>query len=253
VFLANTSPNSLTTIGNLGELLWPLILHRDPPAPTPEPLPSARVLVARMVDAAGGARVLRSHRTLEIRARKSYLNQGVTASLLVRASAPASRTESETWHAAGREIGRLRLYFDGHGGGQETTFGQDAVNDAESNERARRDYAMHPLLELDRLYREIQVETRSMLGDEPVFVMSLVPASGPKVVLYVSTETALVLQREVGKEVTRFADYRLVQGERIPFRSTITDALGETTVEIDKARFGVALSAPEFAPLKPQR
>ena len=43
------------------------------------------------------------------------------------------------WTAAGRKIARLRIYFDGRHGGQETTFGQDAINDDAANDRARRD------------------------------------------------------------------------------------------------------------------
>jgi hypothetical protein len=47
-----------------------------------------------------------------------------------------------------------------------------------------------------------------------------------------------------------FSDYRLVDGERIPFRSTISDALGETTVEVEQARFGVPIEDTVFAPAR---
>ncbi|HKV12451.1 MAG TPA: serine hydrolase [Thermoanaerobaculia bacterium] len=248
VFLANTSPNFLTTIGNAGALLWPLILGREAPAAAPpdERLPSVEALLARMVEAVGGEDVLRRHKTLEIHARKTYENQGVHAALTVWAKAPASRVEEEVWTAAGRDIGRLRIYFDGRHGGQETTFGQDAINDDAANERARRDADLHPLLHFTDLYPEVRVDAKARVGAEEAFVLTLVPKSGPTVRLSVSTATGLILQRETEGETVTFSDYRPVDGERIPFRSTITDALGETTVEVEQARFGVAIEDKAF-------
>jgi CubicO group peptidase (beta-lactamase class C family) len=243
VFLANTSPNFLTTIGNAGSLLWPLILPDDP-------LPSVQALLARMIDAVGGEDVLRRHKTLTIQARKTYENHGVRAALTVRAKAPASRVEEEIWTAAGREIGRLRIYFDGRHGGQETTFGQDAINDDAADERARRDDDLHPLLHLTDLYPEVRVDSKAKVGAEEAFVLTLVPKAGPKVLLYVSTATGLLLKRETEGETVTFSDYRPVDGERLPFRSTISDALGETTVEVEQARFGVAIEDAAFAPAR---
>jgi len=255
VFLANTSPNFLTTIGNAGSLLWPLILGREgreapAAAPANEPLPTVQTLLARMIEAVGGEAALRRHSTLEIHAHKSYENQGVSAALTVRAKAPASRVEEETWTAAGRDIGRLRIYFDGRLGGQETTFGQNAINDDDTNERARRDDDLHPLLSLANLYQEVRVESRITVGAEGAFLMTLVPKAGPKVLLSVSTSTNLILKRETEGETVTYSDYRLVDGEGIPFRSTISDALGETTVEVEQARFGVPIEDTAFAPVK---
>jgi len=58
-----------------------------------------------MIKGAGGTRTLARHRELEIVATKSYDNQGVTAAYTVRARAPASREETETWSARGKWIG----------------------------------------------------------------------------------------------------------------------------------------------------
>jgi CubicO group peptidase (beta-lactamase class C family) len=250
VFLANTSPNFLTMIGNAGSLLWPLILGREAPAAAPadEPLPSPQTLLSRMIEAVGGEEVLRRHQTLEIQTHKTYENQGIRAALKVRAKAPASRVEEEVWTAAGREIGRLRFYFDGRHGGQNTTFGQDAVNDDAANDRARRDDDLHPLLNLVGLYQEVRVDSKATLGAEEAFVMTLVPKTGPNVRLYVSTATGLILKRETEGETFVFSDYRSVDGERIPFRSTISDALGETTLEVEQARFGAPIEDTAFAP-----
>jgi outer membrane lipoprotein-sorting protein len=41
-----------------------------------------------------------------------------------------------------------------------------------------------------------------------------------------------------------------VDGERVPFRTTINDALGETTITIDSARFNVAIPETAFRATK---
>ena len=160
-FLANTSPNAMTRVGNAGKLLWPVLLREteaeassaEAPSPFPSPspaagLPTVDALLTRMIEAQGGARVLTRHRSLEVRAVKSYDNQGVEADVTILAAAPGKRSEDEVWTAAGVRIGRVRSFFDGAAGGQETTFGQDETNDADANEKARREWAFHPLLEL---------------------------------------------------------------------------------------------------------
>lgn len=278
VFLANTSPNFITKIGNAGKLLWPLILYGTPANPPPfatstephstlEPgggktaadqrspavaadLPTVDALVQRMVAAVGGERILRQHTSLEIQAVKSYENQGVTADYTVRAKAPDQHSEEELWTAAGREIGRLRVYFDGRGGGQETTFGQDATNDGSANDRARRDYQLHPLLALAGLYKEIRVLDRAKTGAEDAYVMQLVPKSGAPTRMHVSIRSALILQREADGQSATFDDYRAVDGELLPFRTTIHDELGETTIQVRDARFNTAIPDAAFGALK---
>ncbi len=278
VFLANTSPNFMTTIGNAGKLLWPLILEGTPasspppaasarPHPAPKPgdressvnhrppanaaeLPAVDVLVQRMIAALGGEPILRGHTSLEIHAMKTYENQGVTAAYTVRARAPDQHVEEEVWTAAGREIGRIRVYFDGRRGGQETTFGQDATNDAADDDRARRDYHLHPLLALTVLYKEIHVLDRVKFGAEDAFVMELVPTDGPPARLYVSERSALVLQREADGQSETFDDYRVVDGELLPFRTSIRDELGETTIQVQDARFNSAIPGAAFGATK---
>lgn len=281
VFLGNTSANFMTQIGNAGKLLWPLILGQDergvsvqptnaslpqapaasaPPSaasaadPTPLPLvaelPPVPILLQRMVRAAGGEQTLRRHTAVKIQARKAYDNQGVTAALTIWAQTPSRHAEEELWTAAGKSIGRIRVYFDGVRGGQETTFGQDAENDDRANEEARRENALPPYLDLQRLYKEIRVLKRAQVGAEETYVMELAPERGEPVRLYVSARTALVIKREAAGQSTTFSDYRPVDGELVPFRRSIQDGLGETTVEVKAVRFNGLLPDTAFAPTK---
>jgi CubicO group peptidase (beta-lactamase class C family) len=253
VFLANTSSNSMTKIGNAGKLLWPLLLgQKNPPMPAapapPKPVvapiaagaPTADALLARMVDAVGGEAILRAHTSVAIRAHKSYDNQGVFADLTIEAKSPDLHNESEVWTAANREIGRLRVYFDGTHGGQETTFGQDSINDDAANARDRRQYAFPQLLALQSLYKTITVRA----GDDDTWILDF----GDATRLLVSRKTALVTGREKDGETIAFEDYRNVDGEIVPFRSTIEDALGTSTIVVDSVRFNVPIDDAVFSP-----
>jgi len=252
VFLANTSSNSMTKVGTgAGKLLYPLLLGqktppmpaspvqpKSPTAPIAVDVPSADALLARMIDAAGGEAVLRAHTSIEIHAHKSYDNQGVFADLTIQSKAPDRHNETEVWTAANREIGRLRVYFDGAHGGQETTFGQDSVNDDAANAHDRRQYAFPQLTAL----KNQPITVRA--GDNDTWILDL----GDGMRLLVSRKTALITGREKDGETIAYDDYRNVDGEMISFHSTIEDNLGTSTIVIDSIRFNVPLDDDVFSP-----
>ncbi|MFL5357433.1 serine hydrolase [Archangium sp.] len=265
VLLANTSHTWLTRIGNAGSLLWPVLLDETPPpASTPPPatpsaaekpgatptmagdLPPVDELLERMVQAAGGVRNLQRHTSMKARAQRSYENQGVRSDVTLLAKAPAMRVEDEVFTALGKRLGRVRVFFDGAHGGQQTTFGQDSTNGAAEDERARRDATLYPLLDLRRLYKDITLQKRSRVGEEDMYVLQLTASDGSTVVLHVSARTGLVLRREANGESTTYEDYRNVDGEVVPFRTTARGALGEVTTQVQEVRFNVDLPDTAF-------
>ena len=266
VVLANSSPTALTQIGKLGATLWPLILGEKaktaaPPGDRPvasetpsrapaaasapelssQDLPAVDALLAKMIQAAGGERNLRAHASMRLRATGSYDHQGVRFSLAIVAT-ETSRVEDEVWTAAGVKIGRIRTWSDGQKGAQQTTFGQDET--FTDMAKVRREAALHPLLDLKRLYGTVTVAGKTQLDGVDVYVV----ATGPDK-LYVAARTGLVVRRDRGGESTRFSDFRRVGGEVVPFQWVTTDALGDKTVYVDKIQFGVAISARTFAPI----
>jgi hypothetical protein len=266
VLMANIGANAMTRIAGAGWLLYPILLGQAsegvPPTSQPPPssvaptistehaIPPPDALLKRMVAAAGGESVLRGHVSLEITATKSYDNHGVAGPFTIRAQTPARREELEIWHAAGREIGRVRSYFDGATGGQEDTLGQDEINGADANAEARRNDDFRPLLNMPILYPFMKVLGRAMIDHEPASVLERSAAGEPAERVYVSERSALVLRRQRGEESTRYEDYRRVDGEMVPFRIVIDDSLGRTTIQVKNARFNVKFPAGTFAPRK---
>jgi len=263
VFLGNTSPNFLTQIGKAAPLIYPVLLGITPPdappvtskpAPPPAdtragprmPAITANDLLASMIEAAGGRDALARHRTLSMAGVKAYENQGVMADYTLMAQASASHEEIELWHAAGHDIGRIRVRFDGSGGAQETTFGQDAENDDATNATMRRDYDFHRLLNLKDLYPSIALSGTGWVQDRPVILLALTAADGTTATLGIDMDTHLTAFYESQGTRTIYSDYRPVDGEQVAPAWEIHDGLGLTSVNWRDIAFDTAVSSDHF-------
>jgi hypothetical protein len=98
-----------------------------------------------------------------------------------------------------------------------------------------------------RDYPEIKVERKSTAAGEDAYVLRLSPERGAPVTLHVSARTYLIVQREVKGQTTTFADYRNVDGESVPFRTTGRGPLGEESVEVREVRFNEEIPAAAFS------
>ncbi|MES1156652.1 MAG: serine hydrolase domain-containing protein [Alphaproteobacteria bacterium] len=266
VLLLNCSPTALTTITAAGRDLYPLILNL-PPEPVqvsvttpptahieapPQPIAeSADHLIARMIRAGGGEQAMRRHETMRMVIDKSYDNQGVSAAVTLSEQGPASWEDSEVWSAAGHEIARLRVYFDGAHGGQETNFGQDALNDAATNASLRRTSALHPLLEIHALYPQIAVSAGPDVNGQHTYALTLGVDGKNEQTLIVAVDSAVILRRITDTAADDLSDYRAIDGELVPFRIVTHDALGQTTQTVREAQFNTAIPASAFAAQAP--
>jgi beta-lactamase family protein len=263
--LANSSPTTLTRIGEAGKLLWPILLEASSapafaapatsvspaalaasePAASPAPLPTVDDLLLRMTAAAGGELNIRRHATMEAVYEKRYLNQGVDAELTIRAKAPDLRAEDETWSAVGKRIGDVHIRYDGSVGGQETTFGQDSVYDGRELDDLKRRARLFGLLEMKRTYDRLSVRTGPPVDGEEVVVL----AARTGVLtdfFHVSTRTYLVLKTEKGVEVSTYSDFRNVDGVVLPHAIHVQDVLGEITLKLRSVRFDLPLADDAF-------
>lgn len=262
VILANTSSTQLTKITFAGKLLWPIILGEPavvaPPKPevkpaaavAPDPtLPSADALIAKVVTAMGGEKAMARHPNMVMVVDKKYLNQGVDADVTLHRSAPAKMEVIEAWRASGKQFGRVRIWFDGVKGAQETDIGQDEVFDADGNVNSLRDFTLYPWPVLKTLYQKLAVTGRTKVGDEEAFLLEMTPEKGTPVTLTIAAKTGLVLKRQSADGSEEMSDYRSVDGIVLPFHVVERTQLGEAVMDLRKVTFEA--SPPEtFGPKK---
>ncbi len=103
------------------------------------------------------------------------------------------------------------------------------------------------------MYKTVIVREAAKIGEEPTWVVELTPERGATSRLQVSQRTSRIVQRETGGETTTFDDYRDVDGEMVPFHTTIHDSLGETTIDVTSVRFNVLIPASVFQASVPGR
>ncbi len=264
VLLVNTTPTSLTGITQAGKILWPILLGEHEAAPKPPTrvvaaatdttaldtldLPSTRELLTRMLAAAGGARNLRRHPTLEQRSRKRYLNQGIEADVRTLWQAPNRLAVEEAWTAVGKSIGRVRTYVDGEEAGQETTFGQNAVYSGSELERARQTAAVDWLAEPNRVFPRLRLLGRRRVAVEDAFVLQAGQQVGDSTLFTVSARTYLIVRKSSAGADETYSDFRNVGGVVRPFHVAIEDELGESDVVVSDVRFDAPIPATAFAP-----
>jgi CubicO group peptidase (beta-lactamase class C family) len=265
VVLANSSPTALTEIGNLGAQLWPIIFDEPtrtavpmtpPHSAAPQPaaraeskeLPSATEVIERAIEAAGGRARLARHTAMQFRAVGGYVHQGVDVEIAGTFQG-GKQVVDERWRAAGKPIGRVRTYFDGARGAQQTTFGQDETFEREALATARRDAVLHPLLEVAALYDSARVDRRAIVDGDEAFVVVLIPRLGAPVELFVSTTTGRIVRRDSAGESTRYSDFRSVDGEVVPFASTASGPLGDKVLAVKQLRFGGTVPPRMFGPV----
>jgi hypothetical protein len=118
--------------------------------------------------------------------------------------------------------------------------------------RARRGFH-DPAAETDRrspvgalALKEVKVEGLSKLGDEGVYLLRLTPKVGKPSVLHVSARTGLILRRAGDGEVATDRDFRRVDGEVVPYRTTVEEVLGEVSIEVKDVRLAVEFPTGTF-------
>ncbi len=263
VILMNASSNSINAIGHAGKILWPILLVEaargavGPVVPSRSPasagtssqvsadsaavdtvgLPAADDLIAKMIAAVGGERNLRRRVSLDLRCRRRYLNQGVDAERRILSQAPDRLETVERWTAAGRPIGTVRTYCDGHSAGQETTFGQDEVYSGEPLLEAKRDAAFAGLLDARRAFARIAVRGRIHRGEDDLLDVAATPTEGRPETWLVSERTFLIVEWRRGSTTELREDFRNVDGWVLPFRTVVKDELGESEVTVREVRF----------------
>lgn len=214
-------------------------------------------LIKKVITAMGGEENLRRHKSSETLVDIDFESQGVTATGTISARAPALSSTAITLKALGKEIGSIFDYFDGSSGGQLTTFSPEEVFTGKGLADAKRESDFYGPLNWKQNYQTITITRTTKVGDEDAYLMDLTPDKGNRVSVYISTKSflpirvdSLLSNETLGQALPRtslLSDYRLVDGQMVPFKNVTSDiANGDVVIRVKDVKFNVEIPDSRF-------
>jgi hypothetical protein len=207
-------------------------------------------LISKVIAALGGEANLRKHKTLERTYDVSLVNQGITGMGTISQKAPNIKSNNMTLTALGKPLGTIREYFNGAAGGTVSSFLPDETQSEKelAQERIMSDF--YAPLNWSELYKTIEIKGVTKVGDEDANIVVKTLNDGAPITDYVSTKTHLTLRRDTQRGITKYSDYRIVDGVMLPFKWTIeSSGTGEQIIIVKTAKFDVPMSDAVFTNL----
>lgn len=220
----------------------------------PEPFKSpidAYGLLAKVVEAEGGAEAIRRHPQIAVRYRQRMPSAGVEIYGVRWQRDAASQAEFGVMYALNRRFATTARAAGPDGVVETTSF---SLSKARPASAAPDEVALANLetdLQPRRFYKSVDIVREEKVGDVPTFVLQKTLSSGAKILDSVSKAAYRILRRQTsaGGPQTReeFSDFRTVDGLTIPFRSVSTDMEGGKSIEeVLSVRFDEAAPAWPF-------
>ena len=228
------------------------------PAAPARAAPTADQILEKYVAAVGGAEAL--HKISSRISKGNISFGGHETPIEVFAKAPDKRM-SVTHSANGDSI----TAFDGQGGwlgniGRTTGAPSNAPRlthemSAQEADAARLDADFYFATHIKEIFSGFRVGHPDKVGDQPVYTLVCMRQGQPPVRLYFDQSSGLLLRQvrytdtPIGRNPTQidYADYREVDGVKIPFRWTLARVNGRFTIQIQEARQNVAIDDARFA------
>jgi hypothetical protein len=237
----------------------PLVLESDAPAPSapkptaPDPSVTVDTVVGRYVAALGGADAI--HAVMSRSLKGSIVAGGNEMPIEVLTKAPNKRIsitrmgEGESYTA-----------FDGTAGwlGSKGRPARD-MTAAESGASAL-DAEFYLALHLKEIYPQLRVGRPDQIGGVDCQTLIGSGPGHPPVRLYFDTKTGLLVrmvrfaETPLGRMPTQidYADYRVTDGVKIPFRWTLSRPNGRFTIQIAEVKSNIAVDDTRFAKPVPE-
>jgi photosynthetic reaction center cytochrome c subunit len=223
----------------------------DPAAAPPAAVPTADQILDKYVAALGGAEAIGK---ISSRIEKGNIDAGGHQTPIeVFAKAPNKRVS--VMHASG---GDSITAFDGTAGWLGNTGRSPRDMVGAEIDAARLDADFHFATHVKEIFSQFRVGRPDKVGDRQVYTVIGVRQGQPPVRLYFDEASGLLLRlaryadTPVGRNPTQidYADYREVDGIKLPFRWTLARTGGRFTIQIEEVRQNVPIDDAKFA--KPQ-
>jgi hypothetical protein len=225
------------------------------------PVPSVDEILSHAVEAAGGEAVLRAHQSARFEGQMRMAAQGITAPMTLLQRAPStsySRVELPG-------VGVMEEGVEGDLAWARDPLTGPRLKEGVEKAQAIRGADLTYLLDIATHYPTREVVGPRVIEDHAVWELRLVPVEGEPELAWFDRQTydwvggRMTVESAMGKrQITTISDdYREVDGERVPFHMTISNALMSTEILWTQISFNVPdLAIPpvpdEIRALSPQ-
>ena len=215
-------------------------------------------LMAKVIEAGGGEANMRKHKSMVTQFELDLIHQGLTAAGTTWAKAPNMQATETTLLALGKKIGTIYDYFDGTGGGDDTSFTPSDTLTGKQLANARIGSDFYGLLDWKTQFKTVEIKRVTKVGEEDTYMVVMTPSEGTPITLYISTKTFVPLRRETlqvtsdssGIELPvneEYSDYRSFDGMMIPTRVVAhTFQYGDVITKITDVKFDVEIPDTTF-------
>jgi len=218
------------------------------PAPSTAAAPTADQILDKYVAAVGGAAAL--HKISSRVSKGNIIAMGHESAIEVFAKAPDKRM-SVTHMGSGESI----TAFDGQGGWLGNTGRPARDMSGQEAEAARLDADFYFATQIKEIFTGFRVGRPDTIDGHPAYGLICMRQGRPPVRLYFDQSSGLLLRQvrytdtPVGRNPTQidYADYREVDGVKVPFRWTLARVNGRFTIQIQEATQNVPIDDSKFA------
>lgn len=182
-------------------------------------LPPLQKVLDRFIEASGGAETIKSLKSLALKGDVTSPMFG-SAKWQMLAKAPNKRLMITSMEG----MGDMKEGFDGKVAWTSSPFTGLVVKEGAEAEKAARDADFYRDLHMTQTYPGLHLVRADKVGDEPVWVAEAAPVGGMVERFFFSQKSGYIIQHESvpagsqqgARTVTRFSDFRRIDGQVIP-------------------------------------
>lgn len=211
-------------------------------------LPRPEAIVARYVQALGGADSLRKIKSRVMTGTTQFF--GHEMPIEIYAKAPDMRT-SVMKFPRGQSI----TIYNGHEGWAAGAPRPPHPLEGSELDQARLEADFYFPLNIEKVFTTLRERPPQKVGDQETYLVLGMRPGKPPVQLYFSKQSGLLLrtvyytQTALGRlpQRTDYSDYRKLDGVEVPYQWTVARPEGRSTVRVSEIKLNVAISASKFA------
>lgn len=211
-------------------------------------LPQPDAIVAKYVEALGGADALRKVKSRVMMGTMTAFGHAMPVEIYAKSpDLRASVIKSPR--------GQSMTVYNGYEGWASMMPRPPHPLEGSELDRARLDADFYFPLDIKKLFTSLRERPPQKVGDEEAYVVLGVRPGEPPVQLFFSKQSGLLLQMvyftqtALGRlpQQTDYSDYREVDGVKVPFQWTVAQPHGQSTVQVAQVQQNIPISASKFS------